>query len=66
MSPNGYLIARVNSTKDKQHIPDVAEEIENNFYYDGKIYKKFFEKDDFEVLLRKFEICNLEEKDMSR
>jgi len=66
LTPNGYLIARVNSTNDKQHIPNVAEEIENNFYYDGKIYKKFFEKDDFEVLLRNFEICHLEEKDMSR
>jgi len=66
LMPNGFLIARVNSTKDKEHIPVNAKEIENNFYYDGKIYKKFFEKDDFEVLLRNFEICNLKEKDMSR
>lgn len=66
LAPNGYLIARVNSLNDKQHIPINEEEIENNFYYDGKIYKKFFEKDDFDVLLRNFEICNLEEKDMSR
>ena len=66
LKPNGFLIARVNSTNDKQHIPMNAKEIEKNFYYDGKIYKKFFEKDDFEVLLKNFEICNCEEKDMSR
>lgn len=66
LTPNGYLIARVNSLNDKQHIPVNAEEIENNFYYDGKIYKRFFEKNDFDILLSNFEICNLEEKDMSR
>lgn len=66
LTPDGYLIARVNSLNDKEHIPVNAEEIENNFYYDGKIYKRFFGKDDFDVLLRDFEICNLEEKDMSR
>lgn len=66
LAPNGYLIARVNSLNDKQHVPVNAEEIENNFYYDGKIYKRFFEKDDFNILLRNFEILNLEEKDMGR
>lgn len=66
LKPDGYLIARVNSSNDKQHIPVNAEEIENKFFYDGKIYKKFFEKNDFNSLLKDFEICSLEEKDMSR
>ena len=62
----GYLIARVNSVNDELHIPDNSQEIEKNFFYDGNIYKRFFEKQDFEALLTKFEIHNLEQKNMSR
>lgn len=63
---NGYLIGRVNSTKDKFHIPNNAQKLEKNFYYDGNIYKKFFEKDDFEALFTNFKICNIEEKYIDR
>ena len=63
---NGYLIARVNATNDKLHIPKNAEEIEKNFFYDGNIYKRFFEKQDFESLFGNFKIQNLEQKNMSR
>lgn len=66
LKENGYLIARVNSINDGNHIPLDSKEIEENFYYDGIIYKKFFEKDDFDLLFTNFKICNLEQKRMSR
>lgn len=66
LKENGYLIARVNSFNDSLHIPVNSKEIEKHFYYDGKIYKRFFDKDDFEELFKNFKICNLEEKKMDR
>lgn len=64
---NGYLIARVNSANDKFYIPNNnAQEIEKNFFYDGNIYKKFFEKEDFKTLFKNFEVYNLEEKYIDR
>ncbi len=66
LKENGYLIARVNSINDRLHIPAHSKEIEKHFYYDGKIYKRFFDKDDIEELFKNFKICNLEEKKMDR
>lgn len=66
LKENGYLIARVNSANDKHHIPNKGEEIEKNFYFDGNIYKKFFEKEDLNLLFKNFEICNIEETEMNR
>lgn len=66
LKKDGCLIARVNATNDKFHIPNNAKEIEKNFFYDGNIYKKFFDKQDFKLLFKKFKICNLEQKHMSR
>lgn len=66
LKPNGYMIGRINSSNDKFHIPEQAEKIETNFYYDGKIYKRFFESKDFETFFKDFKIINLEEKVMDR
>ena len=66
LKDNGYLIGRVNSANDKFHIPNNAQELEKNFYYDGNIYKKFFERKDFDSLFKNFKICNIEEKYMDR
>lgn len=66
LKKGGYLIARVNSANDKLHIPTNCNEIEKNFFYDGNIYKKFFEMDDFNVLSKNFKVCNLEEMRMDR
>lgn len=63
---NGYLIARVDSANDKFHIPNNAQELEKNFFFDGNIYKKFFEKEVFETLFNNFEVCGVEEKYMDR
>lgn len=66
LAPGGYLIGRVNSANDKYHIPTDAQTLEENFYYDGKIYKKFFIQDDFQELFANFKIIFLEEKHMDR
>lgn len=62
----GYLVARVNSSNDKLHIPSNSDEIEKNCFFDGNIYKKFFERDDFDKLFKNFNIYNIEEKTMDR
>ena len=66
LKSGGYLIARVNSANDKLHIPTISKEIEDNFYYDGNLYKRFFNKTDFDLLFKNFKIHNLEEKHMTR
>ena len=66
LKSGGYLIRRVNSANDKYHIPLNAKVLEKNFYYDGEIYKKFFEEDDFKELFENFKILSLEEKHMDR
>lgn len=66
LKSGGYLIGRVNSANDKYHIPLGAKVLEKNFYYDGEIYKKFFEEDDFKELFENFKILSLEEKHMDR
>ena len=66
LKSGGYLIGRVNSANDKYHIPLNAKVLEKNFYYDGEIYKKFFEEDDFKELFENFKILSLEEKHMDR
>lgn len=66
LAPGGYLIGRVNSANDKYHIPTDAQTLEENFYYDGKIYKKFFIQDDFQELFANFKIIFLKEKHVDR
>lgn len=66
LKSGGYLIGRVNSANDKYHIPVNAEVLEKNFYYDGEIYKKFFEEKEFKELFENFKILSLEEKHMDR
>lgn len=66
LKSGGYLIGRVNSSNDKYHIPLSAKVLEKNFYYDGEIYKKFFEGKEFKELFENFKILSLEEKHMDR
>lgn len=66
LSKNGYLIIRVNSTSDLLHIPENTKEIENNYYYDGTIYKKFFTKEELEELFSNYKIIELDEYTMTR
>lgn len=66
LANDGLLIARVNATNDELHIPNNSKEIEDNFYYDGNIYKRFFEYKDFNSLFDGFDVCNLVQENMSR
>lgn len=66
LKTSGYLVARVNATGDKFHVPENSIEIEKNFFYDGQVYKRFFDKNDFDLLFKKFEQCNLQLKEMVR
>ena len=66
LTTDGLLIARVNATNDKLHIPDNSKEIEKNYYYDGDIYKRFFEYNDFNTLFNGFDVCNLTQENMDR
>ncbi len=66
LSKKGKIILRINSVNDVCHIPSEGQQLEENLYYDGKIYKKFFKKEDFEKFLDGFEIVKLEEKTMDR
>lgn len=66
LKSGGYLIGRVSSANDKYHIPLSEKVLEKNFYYDGEIYKKFFEGKEFKELFENFKILSLEEKHMDR
>lgn len=66
LNNNGLLIARVNATGDELHIPNNSKEIEKNLYYDGNIYKRFFEYGDFKTLFNGFDVCNLSKENMAR
>lgn len=66
LKKDGYLIARVNSCSDKNYIPKNSIQIEKNYYYDGTIYKKFFEEKDFNELFKKYEIHTLIQNKMTR
>lgn len=65
LKENGYFIARVNSFNDIQILLELKE-IEKHYYYDGKIYKRFFDKKDLAELFENFKIYSLEEKKMDR
>ncbi len=66
LSIGGYLIARVNSVNTLLTIPQEYNELGKNFYYDGKMYKRFFSKEDFDILFEKFKFYSLSEKKMDR
>ena len=63
ISTTKYILNEVN---DKFHKLNNAQEIEENFFYDGTLYKRFFKKEDLESLLKGFKICDIEEKKMNR
>lgn len=66
LKPSGYLIGRVNSINDELHIPENYEIIEKNFFYDGMMYKKFFDRSELIKYFEKFKIHSIDEKLMDR
>jgi SAM-dependent methyltransferase len=66
LSHQGYLLCRVNSTKDVNHGAGRGIEIENNYFnVDGK-FKRFFERTQILKLFTDWEILYLNEYEMNR
>ena len=66
LKPQGYLIGRVNSTKDIEHGANDGEKIERNFYFVNQMYKRFFEESDFKKFFSEFKQVDLKEEKMER
>lgn len=62
---NGIILARVNSTHDSLYIPK-TEEIEKNFFYNGEVYKRFFDEDSIHTLFKNFSFYHIEEKNVGK
>lgn len=65
LKQNGILIARVNSTNDKLYLPN-SDEIEENFFYNGNVYKRFFNEKSIKSFFHAFEFYRLEEKNIGK
>lgn len=65
LKKDGYLLVRVNSTKG---IPSTnnLEKIDHNFFFDGNIYKRYFDEEDCDYYFKNFNIYYLEENNMDR
>lgn len=62
----GYIIGRVNALKESEKLNVCSKKIEENFYYEEPIYKRFFSKNSLEKYFSKFDKYNIEEKNMDR
>lgn len=65
LKKNGIFIARVNSINDKLYIPNTAQ-LEENFFYNGEIYKRFFSEDSIKSFFHKFSFYTIEEKNVGK
>ncbi len=65
LKKNGKFIARVNSTNDSLYIPN-SEEIEKNFFYNGNVYKRFFDEESIKKFFSKFTFYHIEEKNVGK
>lgn len=65
LKKNGKFIARVNSTNDSLYIPN-SEEIEKNFFYNGNVYKRFFDEKSIKKFFSKFTFYHIEEKNVGK
>ena len=65
LKKNGIFIARVNSTNDKLYIPN-TNQLEENYFYNGEIYKRFFSEDSIKSFFNKFSFYSIEEKDAGK
>lgn len=65
LKKDGYLLVRVNSTSE---IPTTSnlEKIDHNFFFDGNIYKRYFDEDDCNYYFKDFKVYYLEENKMNR
>ncbi len=65
LKKDGYLLVRVNSTKEVQKKNNL-EKIEHNFYFEGNIYKRYFDGEDCYYYFKDFNVYYLQESAMDR
>ncbi len=65
LKENGIFLARVNSTNDTLYLPN-TEEIEENFFYNSNIYKRFFDEKSIKAFFHKFNFHYIEEKKIGK
>lgn len=65
LKKDGYLLVRVNSTKEVQK-KNKLEKIEHNFYFEGNIYKRYFDEEDCYYYFKDFNVYYLQESAMDR
>lgn len=65
LKKDGYLLVRVNSTKEVQKKNNL-EKIEHNFYFEGNIYKRYFDEEDCYYYFKDFKFYYLQESAMDR
>lgn len=64
--PGGYLLCRVNSTKDTNYGAGQGDRIEENYFDSGKIRKRFFSREQIEELFTGWNFKYLSEYQMDR
>lgn len=66
LTPDGYLLARVNSVKDVNHGAGQGEAVEENFYRQDGRYKRFFTKEQLNGLFKEWNLLSCAEQEMNR
>lgn len=61
LNPNGLFVGRVNSDKNEDYIQEDTKKIEKDFYYINGIYKRLFNKEQFNILTKEWKVLALNE-----
>lgn len=61
LKPNGLFVGRVNSDKNEDYIQEDTKKIEKDFYYINGIYKRLFNKEQFDILTKDWKVLVLNE-----
>lgn len=61
LKPNGLFIGRMNSDKNESYVRETTKQIEENFYYDYGRYYRLFNKEQFDMLTKEWNVIVLNE-----
>lgn len=61
LRPGGLFIGRMNSDKNEEYVKETTKEIEKNYYYDYGKYYRLFNKEQFDILTKGWNIIILNE-----
>lgn len=65
LKKGGIFLARVNSTNDTLYL-STENKIEENFFYNGNVYKRFFNEESIKSFFSNFEFYSIEEKNIGK